>query len=92
MFSASEIRRFLDADTLRAWDDLRTRNELMRAIQSGELPGLTVCSACKLYAIILERVPDRLFYCRRDGCKVVTCLECKIPEHIGMTCEGQPSI
>ena len=86
-FSVSEIRGFLDANIFRAWDDLRTRNELMRAIQEGSLPGIVVCSECELYAVILERAPDRLFYCGRDDCRAVTCLDCKIREHRGKSCE-----
>jgi hypothetical protein len=90
-FSIFEIRRFLDQNTFRAWDDLRTRNELMRVELEGSLPGLMICPECKLYAVELEGIRRRLlvlFYCRRQECQAVTCLECNSPQHRGRSCEG----
>ena len=90
-FSLTEIRRFLGADTFRAWDDLRTQNEVMLVIQQGSLPGLIVCCVCRIYAAIPEQPLGRLFYCRREGCRAVTCRNCNIREHHGKSCEGSQS-
>lgn len=49
----------------------------------------TFCEEKTAHGLIksLKFEDERLFYCLNDGCKKVTCRQCKKPDHLPKTCE-----
>ena len=70
----SELRRFLPEKTMRLWERVRQREEVINA----ELMGLEECPFCD-YGVVIENKEEKLFKCQNEECEVVSCRACKKP-------------
>ena len=83
-FAEAELQRFLSRKSIDLYFRLKQTAELAAA----ELDNLEHCPGCS-YAAIIENLEEKLFRCLNENCKQVTCRQCKKPEHIPKTCEGE---
>ncbi|GAA5859456.1 hypothetical protein JCM8547_006832 [Rhodosporidiobolus lusitaniae] len=80
-FSEREAERFLPRKTLNALHKIKQEKELGEA----GIEGLEMCPFCP-FCCIIENPDERLFYCQRDDCKIVSCRQCKKKDHLPKTC------
>ncbi|KDQ07483.1 hypothetical protein BOTBODRAFT_38782 [Botryobasidium botryosum FD-172 SS1] len=81
-FPESEIARFLSEKTIALYHRIKQEKELEQA----EIEGLESCPFCP-YSVVIENDMERLFHCENEECGVVSCRQCKKPDHIPKTCE-----
>jgi hypothetical protein len=71
-----ELRRFLPGKTMRLWERVSQRNEIMNA----GLVGLEECPFCD-YGVVIENNEEKLLRCgNEEVCGIVSCRACKKPE------------
>ncbi|CEQ40669.1 SPOSA6832_02302 [Sporobolomyces salmonicolor] len=81
-FPESEIDKCLPRKSLQALHKIRQEKE----VDLAELEGLEKCPFCP-FAYIIENDQERLFYCQREDCGIVSCRQCKKKDHLPKTCK-----
>ena len=94
-FQETQILRFLDENTYRCLNRLRTQKELRdvsplsresQANSKANLEGMVHCPFCE-FAAIMEDPTDRIFECQSKLCGERSCRYCRVKSHHPLTCE-----
>ncbi|KAL7419892.1 hypothetical protein Q5752_005808 [Cryptotrichosporon argae] len=81
-FAQRELRRILPTKLLGLYERLKQA----RDIELAGLAGLKNCPYCP-YAMVIDNPDEKLFQCRNEECRKVTCLQCGKPDHIPKSCQ-----
>jgi len=54
------------------------RLKQMKELELADIPGLESCPFCP-FAMVIDNPDEKLFQCLNDGCRKVTCRNCRRP-------------
>ncbi|OAX33874.1 hypothetical protein K503DRAFT_775130 [Rhizopogon vinicolor AM-OR11-026] len=78
----SQLERFLTPTLLDLYHRVKQRKE----IEAARLENLEECPFCD-YKCIMEDREEKLFRCENANCSVVSCRQCKQPDHSSKSCK-----
>ncbi|KAJ3490885.1 hypothetical protein NLJ89_g11396 [Agrocybe chaxingu] len=85
-FPTSELRRVLTEKLMSLYERVKQQKE----IEAAGIEGLEECPFCEWKCVIeASREEEKLFRCGNEdgGCGVVSCRECKKPDHLPKSCK-----
>ncbi|CAA7261257.1 unnamed protein product [Cyclocybe aegerita] len=85
-FPTSELRRVLTETLMSLYERIKQQKE----IEAAGIEGLEECPFCEWKCVIeASREEEKLFRCGNEdgGCGVVSCRECKKPDHLPKSCK-----
>jgi hypothetical protein len=84
-FPEVELSRLLPPKSLSLYHRLQQAAEIALA----NIEGLETCPACD-YAVIIDDPQEKLFRCQKDGCRKVTCRQCR--REVSELAQGEPCL